>query len=223
MTWVVAIVLAAGGFALAAFAFKLARGLYTSLLAALTLGLAGYAMQASPNIPAAPKSAAAQPGEALFDVVEARREMLANDDHSRADMLVVADAMARQGQFGTSAGFLAGITRANPRDFEAWLAEGNALVEHAGGVLTPAALYAYRVAAGLKPDHPAPGYFLGVSLIRQGQMMEARQMWAETLAATPADAAGRDALADRLARLDSLLGLAADGAPSPPPAPEQSE
>ncbi len=209
MTWLIAVLLAVAAFALAAFGFRIARGLYTTLLAALSLGLAGYALQASPNVPAAPAQGKAGAGETNFAVVDARREMLDPSELSTASMLFPADAMARQGQFAEAAQFLNGATRANPRDFEAWLAQGNALVEHADGILTPAALYAYRQAAALKPSHPAPGYFLGVSLIRQGQFMEARQVWAETLAAAPADAVGRPLLADRLARLDELLGMAA--------------
>lgn len=217
MSWIAAFVLAVLAFSLAAFGFRLARRLYTTLLAALSIGLAGYALQASPNVPAAPAQGAAQT-DADFQIVEARREMLAPAEYSTAEMLVVADAMARQGQFTEAAQFLNGVTRESPRDFEAWLAQGNALVEHADGVLTPAALYAYRNAAALKPEHPAPGYFLGVSLIRQGQFMEARQVWADTLAAAPADAVGRVPLADRLARLDELLNMAAQQAPPQPPA-----
>jgi cytochrome c-type biogenesis protein CcmH len=217
MTWIIALALALAAFALAAFGFRLARGMYTTLLAALSLGLAGYALQASPNVPAAPARGAAKT-DANFQIVEARREMLGEGERSSAEMLVVADAMARQGQFAQAAQFLNGVTRASPRDFEAWLAQGNALVEHADGVLTPAALYAYRRASALNPSHPAPGYFLGVSLIRQGQFMEARQVWADTLAAAPADAAGRAPLAERLARLDELLNMAAQPGPAQPPA-----
>jgi len=218
MSWLAALALALIAFAIAAFAFRLPRKLYTTLLAALSLGLAGYALQASPNVPASPAQGTVR-DDSDFEVVEARREMLGASDRSSADMLVVADAMARQGQFTDAAQFLNGVTRANPRDFEAWLAQGNALVEHADGVLTPAALYTYRQASALNPTHPAPGYFLGVSLIRQGQFMEARQVWADTLAAAPADAAGRAPLADRLARLDGLLGMAGQMPQGPTPDP----
>jgi len=209
MSWLIAVLLALAAFALAAFGFHLARGLYTTLLAALSIGLAGYALQASPDVPAAPAQGPAGAGETDFAIVDARREMLAPSEWSTAPMVITADAMARQGQFAESAQFLNGVTRADASDFDAWLAQGIALVEHADGVLTPAALYAYRRASALNPTHPAPGYFLGVSLIRQGQFMEARQVWAETLAAAPADAVGRAPLAERLARLDELLGMAA--------------
>ena len=59
MTWLAVIALAAVVFAIAAFGFGLFRGLWSSLAAALGFGLAGYAMQASPDLPAAPKSAIA--------------------------------------------------------------------------------------------------------------------------------------------------------------------
>lgn len=209
MTWIAAIILALGVFALAAFAFGIARSLWSTLLAALALGLAGYALQASPDLPAAPRSAAPDAQQAVFDLVEARREMVAPEDQSKDDFLFLADAMARQGRYAEAAQALAGVTRENPRDFEAWLAQGNALVEHAGGALTPAALYAYRRASALQPDHLAPGYFLGVSLIRQGRMMEARQVWRDTLEGGAEDAAGREALQERLVRLEALLGVPA--------------
>lgn len=224
MSWLVAVLLALAAFALAVVAFRIAKGLYTTLLATLALGLAGYAMQASPGVPGAPKQGDAARSETDFAVVDARREMLAQSEWSASPIMFPADAMARQGNFAQAAEFLNGATRDNPRDFEAWLAKGIALVEHADGVLTPAALYSYRQAASLRPDHPAPGYFLGVSLIRQGQFMEARQVWADTLEAAPADAVGRAPLQDRLTRLDELLGMAAAQQQTPPqqapPAPE---
>ena len=51
-----------------------------------------------------------------------------------------------------------------------------------------------QFAANAKPDSLAPGYFLGVSLVRQGRLMEARQVWIDTLATGPEDAAGRAAM-----------------------------
>ncbi len=55
--------------------------------------------------------------------------------------------------------------------------------------------------------------------------MEARQVWSETLENAPADAEGRAGVADRLARLDAMLGaMQAGEVPLPtedqPAAPE---
>ena len=93
----------------------------------------------------------------------------------------------------------------NPRDAEAWLALGNALVEHADGALTQPALLAYRRAAELDPTGAGPGYFLGFALIRQGRLMDARGVWASTLETASEDAAGREGLEESLARLDALI------------------
>lgn len=218
MTWVAVIALAVIVFAIAAFGFRLSKGLWTSFAAALGFGLAGYALQASPDMPAAPKSAAVDADELEFDIVEARREFVAQRDRSGSEMLVVSDAMARRGRYEDAAQMLEGVTRENPQDFEAWLAQAIALAEHADGALTQASLYAFQQAANVKPGNLAPGYFLGVSLVRQGRLMEARQVWRETLESAPADAEGRAGMEDRLARLDAMLGAMQAGQP---PLPEQ--
>lgn len=224
MTWLAVIALALAAFAVAAFLFRLDRTLWTSLAAALGFGLAGYALQASPELPSAPKSGEATASDEQFNIVEARREFVAQSDWSRSPMLITSDAMARRGRYADASQLLEGVTRENPQDFEAWLAQGMALSEHADGALTQASLYAYQQAAGIKPDSLAPGYFLGVSLVRQGRLMEARQVWIETLASGPDDAAGRAGLEERLARLDQMLNAmqAGGGAavPVPEPAPE---
>ena len=216
MTWIAVVVLAVAAFAIGALAFKVSKGLWTSLLAALALGLAGYALQASPAQPSAPKAGGRGDDAALFDIVETRKQFLSISDQSSAQFVPLADAMAQQGRYQEAAQMLAGVTRADPQDFEAWLAQGNALVEHADGILTPPALYAYRQAVMLKPDHLAPNYFLGVSLIRQGRMMEARQVWSESLANAPAGASGADVMTEQLGRLEEMLGtIGADLAPAP--------
>src|SRR5690606_13296073 len=58
MSWVLAIGLAAAAFAAMAFALRLPRAAWTSALAALALGLAGYALQGEPELAGAPRDAA---------------------------------------------------------------------------------------------------------------------------------------------------------------------
>ena len=205
MTWLAVIALALAALVVAAFAFRLPRATWTLLAAALALGLAGYAMQARPDIDAAPGTPSTGQGEEIWQNVEARREFVDPDDFSRADMMLLADAMSRRGRQVDAAGFLRGILAENPRDFEAWLALGNALVAQAGGRLTPAAMLAFRRASVQKPDSLAPGYSLGLALVMEGQLIEARQAWAETLSGASDDSFGRDVLAERLERLDLLL------------------
>ena len=125
MTWIAVIVMALLAFAVAAFGFGLARGLWTSFAAALGFGLAGYAMQASPELPSSPTSASYLAEEQEFDIVEARQEFVGQADKSGSNILITSDAWARRGRYAEAAQMLAGVTRENPQDFEAWLAQGN--------------------------------------------------------------------------------------------------
>jgi cytochrome c-type biogenesis protein CcmH len=210
MSWALIIALAALAFAALVFLFKVPRGGWEAVGAALLLGLAGYALQGSPAQPGAPKAPATQNkgnGQAL---VAARQQLRASGAQGTSSWLVIGDAMARNGQYADAASVLLGAVEKNPKDAEGWLALGNALVGHSEGALTPAALYAYQRAATAQPAHPGPPFFLGLALAQSGRLNEARVLWAELLARSPKEAPWRADLAERLARLDEFI--AANGA-----------
>jgi len=221
VSWLPVLLLAGAAFAVIAFAFRLERRLWTTLLAALVFGLAGYAFQAHPDLGGAARAPRSGSEQEQWASVDARKEMVAGSLRSGSDKLLIADALARRGQFANAAALLRSATQDAPHDAEAWLALGNVLVEHADGALTPAALFAYRRASQAAPGSPAPGYFLGLALIRQGSLLEARQVWAETLANAAPDDAARPLMAQRVERLDSLLAQAGAAASedAPPLAP----
>ena len=175
------------------------------VLAALVLGLAGFAFQASPSLPGAPKApspVAEQQGE---QIVELRKAFVGSARRSRSAYIITADAFARQGQFEDAANLLRGVVHNNPQDGEAWLALAIALTFHADGQLTPAALDSYRHAAYLLPGSGGPSFFAGLALIRERKLIEARELWAKGIAAMPPDAPGRDLLVQRLGQLDQLM------------------
>lgn len=210
MSWALIIALAALAFAALVFLFKVPRGGWEAVGAALLLGLAGYALQGSPAQPGAPKAPAAQNkgnGQAL---VAARQQLRASGAQGTSSWLVIGDAMARNGQYADAASVLLGAVEKNPQDAEGWLALGNALVGHSEGALTPAALYAYQRAATADPAHPGPPFFLGLALAQSGRLNEGRAMWVELLARSPKDAPWRADLAERLGKLDQFI--AANGA-----------
>lgn len=202
MSFLPIILLAATAFAMAMLLLRLPRAGWTLLAAALMFGLAGYALQGSPGQAGAPKAAAAASG-AGTELVEARRAIYGPAPPSR--FVMVADGFARRGQHADAAGILRASLAASPGDAEAWLALANALTEHAAGQLTPAAVFAYERAERADPGNPGPGFFLGVALIRNGRLQQARGLWAGMLAAAPADAPWRGGLEERLARLDLLI------------------
>ena len=204
MSWLPILALAALAFVAAVFLLRLPRAGYTLLGAALLFGLAGYALQGSPGAPASPGTSAANAQQADELLVEARREFF-DSPTLPSRFLITSDAYARRGDHERAAAFAESAVEENPNDIEAWTALGNALTEHAGGQLTPAALYAYGQAERRNPRSPAPGYFLGLALLRTGQPERTRAIWAELLAEAPTDAPWRAVLAERLARLEALI------------------
>lgn len=204
MMWLPLIVLTAVTFLIAALAIKVPRGSWALLGAALLFGLAGYALQGSPGMAGTSKQASVEADQGSMALVDARRRMF-NPNLAPSRFVTLADGFARRGQYEDAAGILNGALSQNSNDGEAWLALANALVEHADGSLTPAALYSYGQAQTVLPGHPGPSYFLGVSLIRSGKPVEARELWAATLERAPADAPWRPEMEQRLARLDDLL------------------
>jgi cytochrome c-type biogenesis protein CcmH len=139
----------------------------------------------------------------------AARQKLSGSPPGANKWLVVADAMARNGQYADAAEMLRGAVEQNPKDSDAWLAMANALVSHADGRLSPAAILAFRRAAAAAPESPGPPFFLGLAMAQSGRFQEARQMWAEVLARSPADAPWRGDLTAKLEQLDQLIAAQA--------------
>ena len=205
MAWALAIALAAAALAVLIRLGRAPRAAWEVIAAALVFGLAGFAVQARPDLASAPKQAAADTGASGADMVDARRQMNTGGPTSGDRWLIPADALARRGQFADAAGMALGATEQNPGNADAWLALANNLVAHAQGQLTPAALYAFDRASKADPAHPGPPYFMGLALAQNGLLTQGRAMWADLLARSPADAPWRKDLAARLADLDQYI------------------
>lgn len=207
MTWAWIFALAVAAFCALAFVLRAPRNGWTTIAAALALGLLGFAMQASPGQPGAPKQADQRSDRSGAALIEARRQLASETamPNQPNQWMVIADALSRNGQFGDAAGVVLGAVEADPRNANAWLSLANNLVAHADGALTPAAEFAYARAAEVDPRHPGPPFFLGLALAGSGRLAEGRTQWANLLARTPADAPYRADLAERLARLDAFI------------------
>jgi len=205
MSWALAVLLAVVAFCALAFLLKAPRKGWEAIGAALLLGIAGYGLQASPGLPGAPKPPAESLSGDAGSMVEARR-LLEGEGAALGDSrVVIADALARHGQYANAAAMLRAAVEENPHNAEAWLALANALVSHADGLLSPASLFAFRKAAQAEPDHPGPPFFLGLALAQSGRLGEARALWADLLERSPPDAPWRPDLEARLARLDQFI------------------
>lgn len=205
MTWLVVILLGAAAFALMVVLFKAPRSGWEAIGAALMFGAAGFAWQARPAQPGAPKPPAQSAAPSGTAMVEARKQLSAEGGQPSNSWSMIADGLARNGSFGDAAGVLLGAVRENPNNADAWLAMGNDLVAHAEGTLTPAAEYAYARASAADPAHPGPDFFRGLALATNGKLDEGREAWAGLLGRTPKDAPWRADLEERLARLDAFI------------------
>ncbi|MEJ2408944.1 MAG: tetratricopeptide repeat protein [Novosphingobium sp.] len=220
MIWVLVVALASAAFALIAFVLKAPRGTWEAVIAALLLGLAGYITQGTPGEASAPKDAEEPVSKDAGALVEARLKVTNRGIPPNNKWVVFADGLARNGHYADAAQILRREVEIHPNNSEAWLAMANAMMAHAGGMLTPASLYAYRKAATTDPDNPGPPFFLGLALLQSGRANEARTLWADLLARAPGDAPWRAALAQQLQRLDAAIsgqGRGGSDAASPQP------
>ena len=176
-------------------------------------------MQWHAGLAGQPHSTVAKPNIFATTLVDERQKVVgATVQPSNWEM--VADAFMRHGDYAAAAELLRATVDKDPNNSAAWLAMASALVGHADGTVSPAALYAFRRAAAADPAAPGPPMFLGLALAGSGQFDDARAMWAGLLARTPAGAPWRADLEARLARLDQIIvmtraaqGNAPTGAP----------
>ena len=205
MTWFFAFALAVIAFIVAIVALKMPRSGWEPLGAALLLGIAGYGLQASPGLGGAPKEPAQTIADDPAAMVNGRADLSEKGIPPSNRWVVIADGMARNGQYANAASVLLGAVEEDPDNGEAWLAMANALVAHADGQLTPASLYAFRNATDADPDNPGGPFFLGLALAQSGRFDEAKALWSELLERSAEDAPWREDLENRLKSLDEFI------------------
>lgn len=200
LVWLLAL---GAGAMLALVALRLARPLWPLLGAALMLGATGYALQGSPTQPASlakPRTVDLAEDPTLLDL----RDRLLGRYSLDAAYISAGDAMLRTGNERAAVQVLLGGVAKIPRSLALWTALGSAYAAHDRAV-SPPALLAFRQAARLGPDHPAPPFFLGLAYVRADEYAKARPLWARAVALSPANASYRRDLAIRLALLDDFL------------------
>lgn len=215
MTWLWIALMALTVVLVGVFVLRVPKNAITALSAAIAVGLAGYSWQGEPTKPRSLPVTSEIEEELGNQVVTLRRQILAEDDwSSNRNRMITADAFARMGRFKDASEAYGIIVREDPKDAEAWLALGNALVNHADGVITPPAVRAFRMSEELDPDTPGVPFFIGLALIQQGDFLQARGAWAGALERMPEGSEAHGLLSQRLERLDNLINVAS-GAGSP--------
>ena len=182
---------------------KLPRGAYEITGAALLLGVAGYAWQGNPGMAGGSNETTEKPNSFDDSNIESREEMGERFGTAR-EWLVFSDALNRSGKHGAAANYLRNGVKEHPNDPDLWVGLGNALVVHAGGIITPAAQFAFQKAADISPEHPGPPFFLGMAYAQSGKIDQARAIWTELLERSPKDAPWRKDLESRLATMEQM-------------------
>jgi cytochrome c-type biogenesis protein CcmH len=171
-------------------------------VAALLLGLVGYALQGRPDQPGSPVASRAAT-VALDEADLETRARMGKRFGSGPSWLVAADGAMRAGLPQAAVTYIKSGLKENPRDPDLWVGLGNALIVHGGGMVSPAATFAFQRAAEIAPAHPGPPFFMGLAFAQSGRFGQARAIWTELLARSPADAPWRADLEQRLAQLPS--------------------
>ena len=206
MGWLVLLVLALAAFAAIWRFGRLDTAGLQLLAAALLLALAGYAWQGRPGLAGSPKAPPESQEVPDSDFAKMRQDMLGRFD--TADRwLTIAEGFQRRGDTRGGAGLIRSAIREHPDNAILWIGYGNALVIHAGGLITPAANLAFERAAQLAPDHPAPRFFFGLALAQSGRLDEAAQTWRALLATAPPDAPWRAQVEQQLMALEQAKAM----------------
>jgi cytochrome c-type biogenesis protein CcmH len=167
--------------------------------AALLFGAAGYAMFGTPALPSSSRTA--EKRRPPIPLTRLRHAFFGNFGPTE-HWLVISESLASRGKTREAAGILQSAVREHPGDPALWVGLGNALADHAN-TLTPASELAFRRAADLAPDHPAPRFFFGLALARSGDPKDAVALWRQILAKAPADASWRPFVEDAIAALEA--------------------
>ena len=201
MGWFIILILALLSFTALWHFGRLERGPLQFVLAALLLALAGYAWQGRPGLAGTPRETAAQTVQPDSVFATLRRDLFGQFD--AADRwLIIADNYRRRGETRDAAMLIRSGLRGQPRNATLWTGYGDALVTHAGGMMTPAADLAFRRAEALAPRHPGPPLVRGVALAQSGRYDEAEREWRKALTLAPANASWRPEVERQLAIFD---------------------
>jgi cytochrome c-type biogenesis protein CcmH/NrfG len=139
--------------------------------------------------------------------------MLGQFDSASA-WLNLAESYQRDGDTRGGAEIIESALKKSPNDPDLWVGLGNALVIHAGGMMTPSAELAFRTC---REDCARTSWtqssFLGLRSRRGGKFDEAERLWRGLLETSPATVGWRPMVEERLAMLDQARAASAAGLP----------
>lgn len=185
--------------------------LVAALAALVILGAGGlYAHLGNPGVPESPaprKEAAPGSEDArILDLLPQIEARLANNPQDAEGWRVLGQAYMAMGLYEKAADVFRRASLALPGVADFRIAQGEALVNHADGLVTPAARLAFVRANEIAPGHPAVRYYAGLRQFQNGDPQAALDVWKELAAISGPDAPWGENLDRQIARAEAALG-----------------
>ena len=161
------------------------KGLWQIGAAAVLLGMTGYALQGRPSAPSSPGKPVTGSEVAATQLVDIRADMDQSFGGAKR-WLITADSFAKQGEYAVAASYIQSGLRSDPKNADLWSALGLQLMLASDGQLSAPAELAFDKARAIRPNYPAPYYFVGLVRMLSGDLDGAILLWEKTLSlATP--------------------------------------
>ncbi len=199
-----------------AFGGQVATFARVPIAVAVMAGLTGYLLFGTPGAAGSPVVRVKPQG--FGERLDDPRQGMGDRFNEAGQWLTMSDGLLRNNRTEAAAQLLARALERYPRNIDLWVGYGNALVAHAGGVMTPASATAFDRAADIDPAHPAPPFFAGLALAQGGDPAGARAIWQELLDRSPPDAPWRSDLEGRLAQMPPAETVPTGPVPAQSPA-----
>jgi cytochrome c-type biogenesis protein CcmH len=180
------------------------KQLWPVVLAAVVLGLAGYAWQGQ----AALRSAPAEPIKAqsqAADTLLAMRAQMDTNYGAGKQYLILADSYARDGDYRYAAAFIQSGLNKYPRDGDLWAGLGVILYLAGEAKMSAPAELAFANARKYHPANRAPDYFNGMAALFDGRPQETLALWQKLVDDAPDKAVWKPKLESQLQGLKAML------------------
>jgi cytochrome c-type biogenesis protein CcmH len=180
------------------------KQLWPVVLAAVVLGLAGYAWQGQAALPGAP----AEPIKAQLraaDTLIAMRSLMDTNYGAGKQYLTLADSYARDGNYRYAAAFIQSGLSKYPRDGDLWAGLGVTLYLAGEAKMSPPAELAFANARKYGPHNRAPDYFKGMAALFDERPQETLTIWQKLVDDAPDTAVWKPKLESQLQGLMTML------------------
>ena len=191
-------------------------GVLLPLLLTVTLivsGLFFYINTGNPSLSSLKKSNGALVNNTqAIEINEILRKMEAHLKANPNDMeawVLMAQSRLKQGKYFEASNAFARAYDLSDNDLNLLIQQGEALINLAGGQLTPASNLAFGTAMKLNPNHPAPKYYLGLGRYQGGNIEGALEVWEQLLLVSDENNTWVPNLKNQIERAKKELGVGA--------------